>query len=57
MRMCDNIDITKKMLPSFEPFGDLVERIAPDGREQVELVAKMFRRGYMRYRLITFEKK
>lgn len=57
MPIRDNVDITEGMMPTFEPFASFTELIASDGREQVELVAKMFRRGQMRYRLITFEKK
>lgn len=57
MRIRDNIDISKGIEPTFKPFCNLTERIASDGREQVEIVEKLFRRGHMRYRLITFEKK
>lgn len=57
MRIRDNIDISKQMMPTFEPFGAVAQRFASDGREQVELVAEIFERGQMRYRLITFEKK
>jgi SAM-dependent methyltransferase len=57
MPIRENVDISKQMMPTFEPYGEVAQRFAPDGREQVELVAKMFERGQMRYRLIAFEKK
>jgi SAM-dependent methyltransferase len=56
MRICDNIDITKEILPSFKPFAGLTELVAPDGREQAELTADVFKSGKVRYRVITFEK-
>jgi ubiquinone/menaquinone biosynthesis C-methylase UbiE len=56
MRIRDNTDITEQMMPTFGPYADLTARIASDGREQVELVERMFKRGLMRYRLISFEK-
>lgn len=56
MPIRDNVDITKNSLPSFEVFGDWFRRIVPEGREQADITAKLFRRGYIRYRLMSLEK-
>ncbi len=57
MPMRDNIDLSESITPTFEPYGRVLELFAPNGREQIAVVADIFRRGHMSYRLITFEKK
>jgi SAM-dependent methyltransferase len=57
MPIRDNIDISKGITPTFEPFGNLTAVATPGGREGVDAVEEMFKRGQMRYHLITFEKK
>ena len=57
MPICDNIDISEQTMPTFGPYGELVQRFAPDGREEMELMARIVERGQMSYRLITFEKR
>ena len=56
MPIRDDVDITKETLPTFDVLGRYFGGIAPEGRGQTELLAKIFRRGLMRYRLMSFEK-
>lgn len=56
MPIRDNIDITKETIPTFEVLRRWGGRIAPEGRTQTDLMAKVFKRGWVRYRLMSFEK-
>jgi ubiquinone/menaquinone biosynthesis C-methylase UbiE len=57
MEITDNVDITKETLPSFEVIGRNFGSMDPDGGKQTELLVKIFKRGLMRYRVMSFEKR
>lgn len=56
MRICDNADITKGTLPTYDVVQNWADRVSDDGREQTELMGKLFKRGHIRYRLMSFER-
>lgn len=56
MPIRDNNDITKESLPTFDVLKRWCGRVAPEGSAQTDLMAKLFRRGQVRYRLMSFEK-
>jgi SAM-dependent methyltransferase len=56
MPIRDNVDITKESLPTFDVLRRWCGRVDPAGTEQTDLMAKYFRRGWVRYRLMSFEK-
>jgi SAM-dependent methyltransferase len=56
LKIRNDIDITKQTLPTFEVLRRWCGRVDPDGTEQSDLMAKFLRRGWMRYRLMSFEK-
>jgi ubiquinone/menaquinone biosynthesis C-methylase UbiE len=56
MPIRDNTDITKESLPTFEVLRRWCDRVDPEGGAQTDLMAKFFRRGWVRYRLMSFER-
>jgi SAM-dependent methyltransferase len=56
MPIRENTDITKQSLPSFGVLSRWGGRIEPDGRSHSDLMGKLFDRGWVRYRLMSFEK-
>lgn len=55
MRIRDK-DITLGTLPTYDVVRDWADRIGPEGREHTDLLGELFRRGQVRYRLMSFEK-
>ena len=56
LRIRDNVDITKQSLPTFDVLRRWCGRVDPEGADQTDLMATYLRRGWMRYRLMSFEK-
>ncbi len=56
LRIRANIDITKQTMPTFGVLGRAFGKMDPKGATQTEMLEKYHRRGWLRYRVLSFEK-
>ncbi|KKK52893.1 hypothetical protein LCGC14_3100310, partial [marine sediment metagenome] len=57
LKLRGNEDITRNTLPSFDVLEQYFGTISPEAAQETRAFAKIFRRGLMRYRLLSFEKR